>query len=379
MHASSPLAADQPYGLASHRITDGRKNLGRALIVLASLGLAAVLLIQALYAAGTIAAGFENWRPVLYAFLVWAVALGVGQVLIRGERGHRALFLLPAVLFTVAMVIFPTFFGLYIAFTDWNLSSFAGRQFNGLDNVRGLLNDAYFWNALRNMVYYVLAVLVQYAIAFGLALLLNAEIRARKFFRVAFLMPFMLSPVAVSWMVGKSIMEYRFGPAATLARFLGWDSPAFFTTPWIARMSIMAMDAWVFIPFMMILLLAGLQALPKEVSEAAKVDGATPWQSFWRITFPLMLPISVTTVILRIIFELKLADIVINVTAGGPGGATDTVSSFIFREYRDRSNVGYGTMLAEFYLVLIIIFVMLLLSFARRWMRRYTQPDDEGR
>jgi len=372
MHTSTPLAGGQQLEVASHRIPDGRKTLGRGLIVLASLGLAVVLLIQILYAAEAISTGFENWRPVLYAFLLWSVALGVGQVLIRGERGLRALFLLPAVLFTVAMVIFPTFFGLYIAFTDWNLSSFAGRHFSGLDNVRALIHDAYFWNALGNMVYYVVAVLVQYAIAFGLALLLNAEIRARKFFRVAFLMPFMLSPVAVSWMVGKSIMEYRFGPAATLARQLGWDSPAFFTTPWIARLSIMAMDGWVFIPFMMILMLAGLQALPKEVQEAAKVDGATPWQSFWQITFPLMLPISVTAVILRIIFELKLADIVINVTAGGPGGATDTVSSFIFREYRDRSNVGYGTMLAEFYLVIIIIFVTLLLNWASRWIRRYT-------
>ena len=83
-----------------------------------------------------------------------------------------------------------------------------------------------------------------------------------------------------------------------------------------------------------------------------------------------MLPVSVTAVVLRIIFQLKLADIVINVTAGGPGGATDTVSSFIFREYRDRSNVGYGTMLAEFYLVIIIIFVTLLLNFVSRWMRK---------
>ena len=372
MHTSTPLAGDQQIEAISRHIPDNRRILGRALIALASLGLAVVLLIQILYAAEAIPTGFENWRPALYAFLLWGVALGVGQVLIRGERGHRALFLLPAVLFTVAMVIFPTFFGLYIAFTDWNLSSFAGRHFSGLDNVRALLNDAYFWNALRNMIYYVLAVLVQYAIAFGLALLLNAEIRARKFFRIAFLMPFMLSPVAVSWMVGKSIMEYRFGPAATLARHLGWDSPAFFTTPWVARLSIMAMDAWVSIPFIMILLLAGLQALPKELSEAARVDGATPWQSFWEVTFPLMLPVSVTAIILRIIFELKLSDIVINVTAGGPGGGTDTISSFIFREYRDRSNVGYGTMLAEFYLVIIIIFVTLLLNWASRWIRRFT-------
>ena len=132
------------------------------------------------------------------------------------------------------------------------------------------------------------------------------------------------------------------------------------------------MDSWVWIPFIVIMLLAGLQALPHEVKEAAKVDGAGPWQSFWEITFPLMLPVSVTAVVLRIIFELKLADIVINVTAGGPGGATDTISSFVYREYRDRSNVGYATMVAEVYLVIIIVFVTLLLKMVNRFMQKMT-------
>ena len=141
------------------------------------------------------------------------------------------------------MVIFPTVAGLLIAFSDWNLSSLTGRRFNGLDNLRTLARDGYFWNALGNMGFYVATVLIQYAMAFGLALLLNAEIRARKFFRVAFLMPLMLSPVAVSWMIGKSIMEYRYGPLATLMRHLGWHSPAFFASPWLARFSIMAMEA----------------------------------------------------------------------------------------------------------------------------------------
>ena len=118
--------------------------------------------------------------------------------------------------------------------------------------------------------------------------------------------------------------------------------------------------------------LAGLQALPNDVKEAAKVDGASPWQSFWKITFPLMLPVSLTAIVLRVIFELKLADIVINVTAGGPGGATDTISSFIYREYRDRSNVGYATMVAEVYLVIIVAFVTLLLKVSARHMRRMT-------
>ncbi len=369
----SPRLTTGPERRATSTLASiGRARAGQLLTVGASILFALVFLIQSLYAAGVIGVGFANWRPVLYAYVAWAIALGAGQVLKRGEAGQRALFLIPALLFTIAMVIFPTFFGFYIALTDWNLSSFSGRKFSGIANLQALMSDPYYWNALRNMVYYVLAVLVQYTIAFGLALLLNADIRGRKFFRVAFLLPFMLSPVAVSWMIGKSLFEYRYGPAATLARLLGWDSPAFFASPWIARLSIMAMDAWVSIPFIVILLLAGLQALPKDVTEAAKIDGATPWQSFWQITFPLMLPVSITAIVLRIIFELKLADIVINVTSGGPGGATDTVTSFIYREYRDRSNVGYGTMLAEFYLVIIIIFVTLLLNWASRYMKRMT-------
>ncbi|MER8810729.1 sugar ABC transporter permease [Mesorhizobium australicum] len=354
-----------PYDL----IPPGRRRLGWALMAIATLGLLATIVLQILYKTEVDPIGFETWRPVVYAYVLWGVAIGIGQVLTRGEDGQRALFLLPALLFTIAMVIFPTLFGFYIALTDWNLSSFSGRRFNGLDNFWQMLADPYYRNALFNMVLYVLAVLVEYVIAFGLALLLNAQIRARKFFRVVFLMPLMLSPVAVSWMIGKSLMEYRFGPAATLARHLGWEDPAFFSNPITARISIMLLDAWTFIPFMMIMLLAGLQAMSREVLEAARVDGATPWQTFWQVTFPLMLPVSVTAVILRIIFKLKLADIIITVTSGGPGGATDSVSSFIYREYRDRSNVGYGTMLAMAYLVIIVVFVTWLLKFASRFVR----------
>ena len=355
--------------LQTHR-SDASAELGRWVFRLASAVLVLVGVLQILDATGMADFGLTDWRPFLYAFLLWSVALGAHQVLTRGVAGQQALFVLPALLFTLAMVIFPTLFGLYIAFTNWNLNGASSHHFNGLDNLITLWNDAYFWNALGNMIFYVLSVLVQYAIAFGLALLLNAEIRGRKFFRVAFLLPFMLSPVAVSWMIGKSIMENRFGPAATLARHLGWENPAFFTSPWVARTSIALMDGWVWIPFMIIMLLAALQALPNDVKEAAKVDGATGWQTFKAITFPLMLPASVTAIVIRIIFELKLADIIINVTAGGPGGATDTVSSYIYRVYRDRSDIGYGTMIAEVYLILIIIFITLLLKVTSRYMRK---------
>jgi multiple sugar transport system permease protein len=362
------MSADRLYIVANDQISPAREAFGRALKWGAT-GLLAV--VAAWQAAGAFGAVPEvgNWRPTLYAYLLWAVCLCASQALRYGERGKRRLFVMPAALFTGSMVVFPLIFGLSIAFTDWNLSAIDGQRFNGLDNIRQMWGDPFYWNALGNMVWYVLAILVEYVIAFGLALILNAQIRARKFFRVAFLLPLMLSPVAVSWMIGKSMFEARFGPVARLMRELGWQNPTFFGDPDIARALIMAMDAWTFIPFMMIMLLAGLQAIPKDIQEAARVDGATAWQNFREVTFPLMLPVSITAILIRMIFKLKLADIVITVTSGGPGGATDTVTSFIFREYRDRSNVGYGTLLAMVYLVLIIVAFTLFMKLAARWMR----------
>ena len=125
----------------------------------------------------------------------------------------------------------PLIIGIAIAFADWNLSSPTGPKFAGLANIEKMLGDAFYWNALGNMVWYCLAIVVELAVAFGLALLLNAQIRARRFFRVAFLLPLMLSPVAVSWMIGRSLLDFRAGPVADLMRMLGWQEPAFFATP----------------------------------------------------------------------------------------------------------------------------------------------------
>ena len=365
-------AGDLLHVVSNDTISARRKTFARLIIWGSGLLLLGVGAAQTLHSTGNAALGFENWRPTLYAYVAWAICLCWGQVLLHGENGKRTLFVLPAALFVISLTVFPLLFGLIIAFSDWNLSSPTGRHFNGLDNVRQMLADPFYWNAMTNMVWYTLAILVEYATAFGLALALNAEIRARKFFRVAFLLPLMLSPVAVSWMIGKSMLEPRFGPVARLARELGWENPSFFGDPIVAKATIMIMDAWTFIPFMMIMILAGLQAIPKELSEAAKVDGATGWRAFWEVTFPLMLPVSITAILIRIIFKLKLAEIVIAVTSGGPGGATDTVTSFIFREYRDRSNVGYGTLLAMVYLVVIIIAMTLLMKLADRITRPRT-------
>lgn len=362
---------DLIHVVAHESISDSRKRLGRILIRGSFLVLLVVIGAQTLQALGFWDLGLRNWQPMLVAYIVWAVSLCVGQVLIRGEQGKRILFVLPAALFVLLLTVIPLLLGVAIAFADWNLSSPTGPRFAGLANIERMLSDAFYWNALVNMVWYTAVIVVEYAIAFGLAMLLSAQIRARRFFRVAFLLPLMLSPVAVSWMIGKSMLEFRFGPVSQLARALGWEDPAFFASGELAKVTMAVLDGWIFIPLMMIMLLAGLQALPTEVIEAARVDGASAWQTFRKVIFPLMLPVSLTVIVVRIIFKLKLADIVITITAGGPGGATDTVTSFIFREYRDRSNVGYGTLLAIFYLVVIVIGLTLLIRGLNRWMRPY--------
>ncbi len=361
------LASEAPAG----RVPRDRQVFGRLLIGAAS---AVLLLILAVQVAATLGlgGGLTTWRTVAVAYAGWSVALCVGLVWSRGLAGERAAFLLPAVLLTVAFVIFPTFYALFIAFSKWNLSGAGGREFNGLANFRQLFGDRGYWNAVVNMAYYLAAVAVQYLIAFALALTLNQNIRGQKFFRVVFLLPFMLSPVAVSFMIGRSILNSQYGPIIPVLESLGFQNVSFYEDPWPARLNIMLMDAWYSIPFLMVLLLAGLQAIPPEVLEAARIDGAAAGAAFRTIVFPLMLPVSITALVLRIIFEFKLLDVVRVVTNGNPGGATDTVSLFIFREGIEQQNVGYATALSQFYLLLIVVSITLILWGANAVIRRVT-------
>ncbi|HEU4547611.1 MAG TPA: sugar ABC transporter permease, partial [Microlunatus sp.] len=232
--------SDRLHVVTADDLPASRIAFGRAIVWGSGLLLLVIFALQTAQALGRLDLGLATWRPTLYAYLLWAVCLCWGQVLMRGEQGKRTLFVLPAVLFVVSLTVFPLLFGVLIALSDWNLSNPDGRKFNGVGNIVRMWNDPFYWNAMGNMGWYVLAVLVEYAIAFAMALLLNAEIRARKFFRVAFLLPLMLSPVAVSWMIGKSILDVRLGPIAQLSQWLGLGQPSFFGDPVVAMLTIMA-------------------------------------------------------------------------------------------------------------------------------------------
>jgi multiple sugar transport system permease protein len=337
-----------------------------AMTVIAILAIA----LQILRTVGITEVSLASWRHVAFVVVVWFIVLDVAVFVLGGQKGQRLLFLLPALQITLSLVIFPTFFGFVVAFTQWDLGGISGPVFNGLDNFRRMASDGFFWNALGNNFRYVLiAVPFQYVVAFAIALLLNQNIRGQKFFRVVFLLPFMISPVAVGWMVGRSILDANRGVVPKLLERFGIDNVSFFDQRIPAFLGIVAMDSWIAIPFMMVLLLAGLQALPTEVFEAAQLDGASGWKRFWDITFPLMLPVSLTAIVLRVIFEFKLVDIVRVVTAGGPGGATDTLSLYIYREGVESTNVGYATAMAMVFLIVVLVFVTLLLLFVGRRIR----------
>jgi multiple sugar transport system permease protein len=340
---------------------------------LLTLAVIVALVAQVLQTVGALEVTALSWGLVALCIVAWFILVDVDIYVNGGLKGQQLLFLLPALQITVSLVIFPTLFGIAGSFTQWDIGGVSGPVFNGLDNFRALAGDARFWNALGNNFKYVLvAVPIQYVIAFVIALLLNQNVQGQKFFRVAFLLPFMISPVAVGWMVGRSILDANRGVVPKLLEKFGIEGVSFFDQQLPAFLGIVAMDSWIAVPFMMVMLLAGLQALPTEVFEAAQIDGASGWSRFWDMTFPLMLPVSLTAIVLRVIFEFKLVDIVRVVTAGGPGGATDTVSLYIYREGVESGNVGYATMMAMVFLIVVLASVTILLVFASLRIRDVT-------
>lgn len=283
---------------------------------------------------------------------------------------QRRFFLLPAVIITLLFVIFPTVFGLYVMFTDWRLNAVEPRHFSGLDNFRRMWNDDRFWNALKNnMIFTFVGVPFQYAIALFMALLVNQPIKGRKFFRVAFLLPFMLSPVAAGWMIGRSIFDARWGPITNILKDYFDIRYSFYSDGQHSMFALMLISAWYSIPFIFVMLLAGLQAMPTEIYEAARIDGANAWETFKDMTWPLLLPVSLTAVVLRMIFEFKLIDIILVVTGGGPGNATETLTAYIYREGYQSLNIGYGTAMAEVFLFIIIAIMTLFLYLMQRKIR----------
>lgn len=284
----------------------------------------------------------------------------------KKDRAASYAFLMPAVILILILSIFPLVFSLALSFMSWDLSRLEGGvRFIGLQNFATLFSDTRFWNTAKNTVYFVGgAVALQYLLGLGLALLLNQEIHFRRFFRVIFLMPMMLTPAAVGY-VGRMLFNESMGPINDMIKHLGLPVVPWLSNSRMAMPSLILLDTWEWVPFMTIVLLAGLQSLPLEVFENATVDGASDWQILRYITFPMLAPVSITVILIRALEAFKLFDIVVVMTGGGPGTATETVTMYAYMVGMKSGNLGYASAIAYSLLVLVIVFSMIFLNSLR--------------
>lgn len=268
----------------------------------------------------------------------------------------RHLFIWPAALIVLVVTLFPLVYSLTISFQTMRLVPPTPPRFVGLDNYANLLVQPRFWQVLGNTATVVfVSVALQYVIGFLLALALHAKVPGERLYRIGFLLPMLMAPVAVA-LIWRMLLHSTLGPVNDFFTLMGLPNLPFLTDSALAKLSIIIVEVWQWTPFVMLLLLAGLQSLPVSIYEAARLEDATPWQQFWGITFPLLLPFSAAVVFIRVIEGFKIMDTVFVLTGGGPGISTETLTLYAYQEGLKKFNLGYTSALSFTFLIAVILF-----------------------
>ncbi len=266
--------------------------------------------------------------------------------------------------------VLPSVMGIFYAFTDWNSYS-SEVNFVGLDNLKLIFRSGSGQNYLlfikNTVVFTVATIFLKTVIALGLAVLLTSGLKRLAYFhRVVMYLPAVLPMLVVS-LDFKSILNPATGLLNSFLRAVGLD---FMAQRWLvdvnwALPSVIGVDTWRGVGYIMVIMIAGIQAIPKDYYEAAAIDGAGGFASFWRITLPLLMPVLAVTTVLNLLYGLKVFDIVFVLTNGGPGRATDTVYTAIFDEF-SKGRYGVATTLST-----LLFFIMIVLGyFVIRLMHR---------
>ncbi|MFN8491297.1 MAG: sugar ABC transporter permease [Caldilineaceae bacterium] len=273
------------------------------------------------------------------------------------ERYTPYWLVLPAILVMAAILLYPLVYSFYISFFDYRLAR-ARMPFIGLDNyINAMTNDAFLLSLVQNLVFTVVCVVVEFITGMALALLLNRNFIGRGVVRALFLLPMLTAPVLAgfNW---RWIFNDRFGLLNQLLLAVGLPPQGWLVDANLARLSIVVATVWQGIPFVMLLLLAGLQALPQAPFEAAIVDGASAWQRFRYLTLPLMRPVIVVVLALRIIDLFRVFDVIYIMTFGGPGHATELIPFYVYRSAFSESRVGYASALSWITLLITLLFLV---------------------
>lgn len=270
----------------------------------------------------------------------------------------------PLLLFAV-FTFFPILFAFIISFYDWNLL-IPDRPFIGLANYFELFQDRVFLIAIKNTIVYTLGVVpVQTLLALVLAFIMNQKLKGRAFFRLAFYVPAITSSVVTSiifvWIYAKpGLLNY-------LLSLLGLEGTDWLTNPSTALFAIMVLNIWTTSGYFMISFLAGLQSIPASLYEAAKIDGANQWQQFWKITVPMVRPVTYFVVVLGLIGCFQVFDQIYVMSSGGPVNATTTMSYFTYNNSFKYFRLGYGAASA---------IVLAIIIFGATWLQKKYVPSE---
>jgi multiple sugar transport system permease protein len=278
----------------------------------------------------------------------------------RGDPS-RFVFLLPAVVWVLAFTVFPLLYAVFTSF--WSFRFGRRNAFVGFENYARLFTDPNLHNGLRVTLTFVIAsVFVQMLLGFALAVLLNREMRGRNVLRAIMVLPLFATPVAVGYL-SLTIFYETNGPLNLALAGLGLNKIPWLSNPFWALVTIVLVDIWQWTPFVFLVTLAGLQGLPQDLYEAARVDGAGAWQEFRSITLPLIAPTMWLILLLRLVDAFKVFDLPTSMTAGGPGRATEVYSLFTYRTGMRFFDHGYAA--TQGFLLLVIVSIIVSLLFGR--------------
>ena len=263
--------------------------------------------------------------------------------------------------------LIPVIFSLVLAFMKWD--SFGTPEFVGLKNFSKMLNDDTFWISLKNTFLYTIGVVPLTLIcSLGLAILLNKKIRGMKFFRTAFFLPYVTSLVAIA-VVWNMLFHPTMGPINQFLKLFIENPPGWTSSSDWALTAIVIVSVWRGMGYYMILYLAGLQSVPKELYEAASMDGAGKWKQFLNVTVPSLRPTTFFVTIMLVINCFKIFDLVQVMTAGGPGRATNVLVYQIYNEAFVKFNFGYASAIAMVLFVIVLAITVIQFKWNQRQER----------
>jgi len=295
-------------------------------------------------------------------------ALAARFALSRSNRRKYLLFLLliaPAFLFRITTAAYPIFQTIVLSFT--NLSVLQGtNEYVGVQNYVNMASDYGIRGALSFTIIFVVAsTALELIVGMLIALLLNSNFRGRTFARTINLIPWAI-PTIVAGYAFRWILDDQFGLIPYWIHEITGERLVIFISAFSARLAVILVQVWKAAPFMAIVFLAGLQGVPQEVYEAARVDGASGWQRFWQITIPLMMPLTITMGLFQLVWSLASFDLVYGLTFGGPGVATSVLALQIFREGILFFKYGSASAMSVVLLIFVAIFGLIALGLHRK-------------